>query len=148
MLNSSNYQAQENVLNSGEEIVSSLEDMKDPNYKVYYHHIKNAITHLPDGAQLTFRGGMFGTANKEIQAYLDKIADKRGTMVYTKKETEARINEEIQGVALSAMVNPGDQRDENGEVDPTKKIDAASLVAKGASASVLKTGVAPASATK
>lgn len=141
MLNSSNYQAQEDVLNSGEEIVSSLEDMNDPNYKVYYHHIKNAITHLPDGAQITFRGGMFGTANPEIQAFLDKIADKRGTMVYTRKETEARINEEIQGVALSAMVNAGDQRNENGEVDPTKKIDVATLVSKGESASVLKPGV-------
>lgn len=143
MLNSRNYQAQDQILNSGEEIVSDLEEMKDPNYKVYYHHIKNAVTHLPDGAQLTFRGGQFGTANPEIQAYLDKIANKRGTMVFTKQEAENQIQQEIQAVALSAMVNPGDQRNEAGETDLLKKIDATSLVSKGESAPalLLKQGV-------
>jgi len=149
MLNSRNYQSDEQVLNSGEEVFTDPEEYKDPNAKTYYHYIPNAITHLPDGAQLTFRGGIFVTANPEIQAYLDKIANKRGSMVYTKQEKKEQIDSEVRDVALTAMVPAGDQgkKNEDGSMEPdlTKK-DNANLVSESAGTAklLLKPGVVPA----
>lgn len=134
MLNSRNYQSDANILNSGEEIVTSIEELNDPNAKTYHHYVKNSVTHLPDGAQITFRGGVFVTANPEIQAFLDKIADKRGSMVFTKKDSEDKAKQEIQHVALAAMVQPGDQgkKSEDGtmEADLTKSLDPSTLVSE------------------
>ena len=84
MLSSSNYSRDEGILNTGEQIAPEI-DFKTPGLKIYYHQTKGAKTHMPDGAEIQFMGGMFATANEDIKAYLDKIADKRGTMIYTKK---------------------------------------------------------------
>jgi hypothetical protein len=51
MLNSQNYHRDENVIQIGETIASEV-DYKDPNVKVYYHRIKGAQTHMPDGAAI------------------------------------------------------------------------------------------------
>lgn len=141
MLNTSNYVSNDGVLRAGEELEpAQLEDLKKPGCKVYYHRVPGAITHMPDGAQITFRGGMFATTNKDIQEYLDKIADKHQSQVFTK--TADAMNAEIVQAALAAMVNPGDQRDPQGAVDPTKTIDPSTLAAiPGQTASVLKPGV-------
>lgn len=135
MLNSRNYQADSQVLNSGEEIVTDLDEYKDPNAKTYYHMVKGAITHLPDGAQITFQGGQFVTANPEIQNYLNKIANKRGSMVYTKQEAADAANLVTKEAALAAMVAPGNQGKPNeaGGVenkDVTKMVDESKLIAE------------------
>jgi len=82
MLTSANYVREENVLNSGEEIAPEF-DLKAPGVQVFYASVPNCRTHLPDGAELRFRGGMFATANPEIIAFLSKVANKRGSLVYT-----------------------------------------------------------------
>lgn len=84
MLNSRNYQSDAQVINSGEQIAPEA-DLKNPNTKVYFHRIPGAKTHLPDGAEIQFLGGQFATANPEIIVHLDKIADKKGTQVFTVK---------------------------------------------------------------
>lgn len=105
MLNSRNYFRDANVINTGEEIAPEA-DLKDPETKIYYHQVKGARTHLSDGAEIVFRGGMFATANPEIKAFLDKIADKRGSMVFT-KSVETAINE-LATAAADAAAKSGD----------------------------------------
>lgn len=83
MLNSRNYVLDKEVLNTGEQIAPDF-DKNDPNLKTYYHQVPGARTHMPDGAEIIFRGGQFSTANKDVQTFLDKIADRQGSMVYTK----------------------------------------------------------------
>lgn len=104
MLNSANYMSDKEVINSGE-VISPEYDLKDPNVKVYYHQVAGAKTHLPDGAEIQFTGGQFATANAEIKAYLDKIADKRGTMVFTKKTVG--VNPDMALAASSAAEPAG-----------------------------------------
>lgn len=107
MLNSRNYQSDKEVINSGESIAPES-NLQDPNVKVYYHQVPGAITHLPDGAQLQFLGGQFATGNDEIKAYLDKIADKKGSMVFTKKTVG--VNPEVALAASAAAAPSGDAK--------------------------------------
>lgn len=105
MLSSANYVKDEKVLNTGEQIAPDL-NLKDPNVKVYYHQVKGAQTHLPDGAAIVFTGGQFSTANEDIIAYLDKVADKRGSMIYTR--TATNIVYEVAQAAEDAKLPTGD----------------------------------------
>lgn len=100
MLNSSNYARDGEILNAGQEVVQDLQSLKDPNAKIYYHRVPGAQTHLPDGAAIVFRGGQFVTANPELIEFLDKIADKPASMVYTKSSD--RIDAAVKSAALSA----------------------------------------------
>lgn len=113
MLSSANYVRDEKVLNTGEQIAPDT-NFKDPNVKVYYHQSKGARTHMPDGAEIIFMGGQFSTANPDIIAYLDKIADKRGTMVYTKDPRN--IIQEMAQVAEDAAAPAGDADKKNNPV--------------------------------
>lgn len=92
MLNSSNYIANDGALNTGEQLAPDL-DLSDPDTKVYYHQVKGARTHMPDGMEISFRGGMYATKHPEVKAFLDRIADRQGSMVFTK--TNAHIVKEI-----------------------------------------------------
>jgi hypothetical protein len=109
MLNSSNYQLQEGVLNSGEQLAPDF-DLRDPEVKIYYHQTRGARTHMPDGTEITFTGGMFATKIPEVKAYLDRIADKQGTMVYTRPEAEARIKRDVATVQADARAPAGDAK--------------------------------------
>lgn len=104
------YTTDPGVLRSGEvlEPIFDPELLKDPNTKIYYHATKGAVTHLPDGMEIQFRGGMFATNNADAIAYLDKIADKPGTQVFTKKETELAAKAENEALAESARAPTGD----------------------------------------
>jgi hypothetical protein len=116
---------EEGILNSGEELSpADMETLKNPDCKVYYSRVKGSITHMPDGAQISFRGGMFATANKEVKAYLDKIADKVGSQIYTKSENQQ--DPEAKAAALAAMLPAGDQK-QDGVVDSTKQVDESTL---------------------
>jgi len=41
---------------------------------------------MPDGLEVQFLGGHFTTADTEIMAELDKVANKPASMIYTKSE--------------------------------------------------------------
>lgn len=91
MLNSSNYTRDTNVLLSGEQVESEIHPdvLNDPKTKVYYHTVPGAKTILADGAECVFRGGMYATQNPTIIEHMEKIANKRGTLVYTKDKEGA-----------------------------------------------------------
>lgn len=111
MLNSANYMSDKEVINSGE-VIAPEANLKDPNVKVYYHQVPGAKTHMPDGAEIQFTGGQFATANDEIKAFLDKIADRRGSMVFTKKTVGVNPDHAI--AATSAAAPAGDSKEELG----------------------------------
>jgi hypothetical protein len=102
MLNSSNYVRDEQTLNSGQEV---LPDFADKNAKHYRHSIPGAKSIMPDGAELVFRGGSYATTNPDIIAFLDRIADKPGTMVTTKK---VAVIAELAAAAQDAAMPAGD----------------------------------------
>lgn len=120
MLNSRNYAREDNVINIGEEIAPEV-DLKSPKTRIYYHQVKGAITHMPDGAQITFRGGMYATQNEEVIKFLDKLADKRGTMIFTKKSSE--LTRDLELAAADARVPAGDAKAKLGQGDDGKLID-------------------------
>ena len=79
------------VLRSGEQLHSDLTALKSPDSKTYYHRVPGAKTHMPDGLEIQFLGGVFITANPEIKAMLDKIADSPTSQVYTKTEVKLQL---------------------------------------------------------
>lgn len=112
MLSSQNYTREENVLHVGEQVAPDL-DLNDPAVKTYYHQVPGASTHLPDGAAIVFRGGQYSTKNPEIIVHLDKIADKQGTMVFTR--TNKEVVRELRAVALEAAKPAGDAASETSD---------------------------------
>ena len=114
MLNSANYVREEGVINAGVTIAPEFDPkvLKDPKTKVYFHQVKGARTILPDGAEIVFQGGQFATQNEEIIKYMDKIADKMGTMIYTRSKES--ILKELQRAAEDAVLPAGDAAKVNG----------------------------------
>lgn len=108
MLNSSNYVREEGVLNSGEIIAAETKVV--PGSKVYYSTVPNSITHMPDGAQITFTGGQYMTSNKDIIAFLDKIADRPTTPIFTKKD---QFSKQLANAGEDAAMRSGDITKEN-----------------------------------
>lgn len=128
MLNSSNYIREEGVINSGE--VISAEVTVEPGSKIYYCTIPNSITHLPDGAQITFTGSQFMTSNPVIIEYLDKISDKPTTPIYTKKD---QFLGQLANAAEDAAMKSGDNTLDNkgvGQVASPEIVAAAKLSLK------------------
>lgn len=121
MLNSQNYFCDEKVIQVGEMIASEI-DYKDPNVKVYYHRIKGAQTHMPDGAGIRFVGGMFATSNKQIKEFLDKIADKPGTQVYTKQAVSREFDLQLAKLADEASQPTGNVEDNLGKGVATQEM--------------------------
>ena len=108
MLNSSNYVREEGVLNSGEIIAAEVKVVEGS--KIYYCTVPNSITHMPDGAQITFTGGQYMTSNPDIIAFLDKIADRPTTPVYTKKD---QFSAQLANAGEDAAMRSGDITKEN-----------------------------------
>lgn len=115
MLSSQNYTREEGVLRVGEAIASDL-DLSDPEVRTYYHQVPGASTHLPDGAAIVFRGGQYSTKNSELIAFLDKIADKQGTMIFTR--SNKHVVQELKAAALAAAKPAGDAA--TNDVDESK----------------------------
>lgn len=95
------------VLRSGESVSTSVEALKDPNAKTYYHMVPGARFCMPDGLEVRFLGGQFTTADPAIIAELDKIANKHTSMVYTNKVTVAAITAELNAAAADAAETAG-----------------------------------------
>lgn len=72
------------VLRSGEVVASSMHALKNPNASVFHHMIPGANFIMPDGLEIKFLGGQFVTADPDVIAELEKIADKPTSMVFTK----------------------------------------------------------------
>lgn len=102
MLTSANYIRDEAVILSGEEIAMET-DFTQPGIKIYRSSIIGCRTHLPDGAEIRFYGGVFATANPEIQAYLDKVANKRGSIIFTDEALDQQLIAQAQAAAGAAL---------------------------------------------
>lgn len=103
MINSRNaVRDQLTVIRSGEQVASSIAALKDPNARTYHHLIPGARFCMPDGLELQFLGGMFVTADADIIAELDKVANKTTSMIYTKQEVVGAVTANNAKVAAEA----------------------------------------------
>jgi hypothetical protein len=71
------------VLRSGEKQASTPEALKNPNSRVFFHHVAGAKFIMPDGLELQFLGGRLVTDDASIIAELEKVANKSASMIYT-----------------------------------------------------------------
>lgn len=60
--------------------------------KTYHHMVRGAKFVMPDGLEVQFLGGHFTTADTDIMAELDEIANKPASMIYTKSEAVEAVN--------------------------------------------------------
>ena len=65
--------------------------MKSTPVKTYHHIVRGAKFMMPDGLEVQFLGGSFTTADPEIIAELDKVANRPASMVYTKAEVVQEV---------------------------------------------------------
>lgn len=126
MLNSQNYVADEKIIRSGE-VVASDSNLKDPNVKTFYHQVAGACSFLPDGAQITFVGGQYSTANPAILDFLNAIVDRPGSMVFSRKPGSA-IPVEALEAALEVAQPAGNSANIGGQ--NTKSQAATALLAQ------------------
>lgn len=118
MLNSQNYEADATILRPGE-VIQADYDLGDPEVKTFYHQVPGAITHMPDGATIQFLGGQYSTKNADILRHLNAIADRPGSMVFTRSNKQ--IAAEIKQAAIEASLPVADQKSVT-----TEKLQAAS----------------------
>lgn len=79
-------QPQPSILRTGEIVSTSLQSLEDANSKTFHCTVKGAKFPMPDGLVIQFLGGVY-TTNVESEIYeLQKVADKAGSLIYTKKE--------------------------------------------------------------
>ena len=92
--------AQTPVIRTGETVTSTAAGLKG---KVYYHRVPGARTHMPDGLEIVFLGGMFATEDETIIAELDKIADKASSGIFTNSAiAENLLSQERKAAAEAA----------------------------------------------
>ena len=70
---------------SGEKLSTTQAALKAPGSKTYYHQVPGANYFMPNGLQIQFLGGVFTTADKEIIAELDAVADKNASLITSEK---------------------------------------------------------------
>ena len=75
--------------------------IKSTPVKTYHHIVIGAKFVMPDGLEVQFLGGHFTTADPEIMAELDKIANRPASMIYTKAE----VVEEVQALTAKAAAD-------------------------------------------
>ena len=92
--------AQTPVIRTGETVTSTAAGLKG---KVYYHRVPGARTHMSDGLEIVFLGGMFATEDETIIAELDKIADKASSGIFTSSAiAENLLSQERKAAAEAA----------------------------------------------
>lgn len=79
------------VLRSGERLATTLAAAASEGHKTYYHRVAGAKTHLPDGLEIQFLGGVFMTADPQIQAHLDAVANRPGSGITTARASESAL---------------------------------------------------------
>lgn len=81
------------TIRSGETAPQATPDViKSKPVKTYYHMVRGAKFVMPDGLEVQFLGGVFTTADTDIMAELDKVANRPASMVYTKAEAVEAVN--------------------------------------------------------
>lgn len=94
------------VIRAGESAPqANLDTLKNKDSKTFYHMVPGASFIMPDGLQITFLGGQFVTADKEIIRELSAIADKPASMVYTRKESAEAVVKMAETAAKDAIQN-------------------------------------------
>lgn len=91
----------EPILRAGESVSTSVDAAKDPNAKTYYHMANGARFVMPDGLEVRFMGGQFTTADADIIAELDKVANKSASMIFTKREVIAVVAPTVHAAAAA-----------------------------------------------
>lgn len=103
----SGTQEQPKVLRIGESVASKVEAIKNPNAKTYYHMIPGAKFVMPDGLEINFFGGQFTTDDADVIVELDRVADRNGTMIFTRKESAEVIKQQASTLAKDAADTAG-----------------------------------------
>ena len=85
--------------------------MKSTPVKTYHHIVRGAKFVMPDGLEVQFLGGSFTTADPEIIAELDKVANRPASMVYTKSE----VVQEVAALTAKAAADAARQSPETGK---------------------------------
>lgn len=96
--------AQTPVIRTGETITSTAAGLKG---KVYYHRVPGARTHMSDGLEIVFLGGMFATEDESIIAELDKIADKASSGIFTSSAIAENLLSQERKAAADAADTAG-----------------------------------------
>ena len=96
--------AQTPVIRTGETVTSTAAGLKG---KVYYHRVPGARTHMPDGLEVVFLGGMFATEDESIIAELDKIADKASSGIFTSSAIAENLLSQERKAAADAADTAG-----------------------------------------
>lgn len=95
------------VLRSGEKLASTAAAVKDANSRTYYHRVPGARTHMPDGLEIQFLGGVFTTNDPSVIAELNKVADRQGSGIFTRREGVQAMKQLESGVATEAADTAG-----------------------------------------
>ena len=96
------------TIRSGETAPQATPDtIKSKTVKTYHHMVIGAKFVMPDGLEVQFLGGQFVTADEEIIAELDKIANRPASMVYTKAEAVEAVKALSAAAAADAVQKPG-----------------------------------------
>ena len=96
--------AQTPVIRTGETVTSTAAGLKG---KVYYHRVPGARTHMSDGLEIVFLGGMFATEDESIIAELDKIADKASSGIFTSSAIAENLLSQERKAAADAADTAG-----------------------------------------
>jgi len=96
------------TIRSGEMAPQASPDViKSKPVKTYHHMVRGAKFVMPDGLEVQFLGGVFTTADPEIMAELDKIANRPASMIYTKTEVVAEVQALTAAAAADAVQKLG-----------------------------------------
>jgi hypothetical protein len=81
--------------------------IKSKPVKTYHHMVRGAKFMMPDGLEVQFLGGSFTTADEDIIAELDKVANRPASMIYTKAEVVAEVQALTAAAAKDAVQTLG-----------------------------------------
>lgn len=90
------------ILRVGETLTTTAAAVSDKNAKTYHHMAPGARFIMPDGLEIVFMGGVFSTADPEVIAELDAVANKSASMIYTRKEAVAAVQAQTAKLAEEA----------------------------------------------
>lgn len=102
--------AQPGILRSGERVATSVEALGDANAKTYYSMVKGCQFIMPDGLAIQFLGGRYVTNKADEIAQLDAVANRAGSLVFTKaeaKEADAALAHKAASETLDSDGNKG-----------------------------------------
>lgn len=76
------------VIRSGERVATSVEALADPAAKTFHAMVAGSNFVMPDGLTIQFLGGRYTTNKPEEIAELEKVANRSGSLIFTKAEAK------------------------------------------------------------